>query len=559
MHDLVKAIGYLDQTGQNLIQRAFEFAQKAHDNQKRLSGEPYINHLTETAKTLTQLNLDAQTICAALLHDILEDTSISEKELQKEFGSEITFLVKGATKISRLRYETGKSAENFRRLFLAMAQDIRVVLIKLADRLHNMRTISYLKPADQHRITQETMEIYAPLANRLGINQIKDELEDLSFPILYPQEYKWLTEQIHHKYEDRIHYLKRVEPVISKELKEEHVKINQLDFRAKHHWSLFKKLQKYDMDFSKIYDLAAFRIIVPTIQDCYATLGVIHKLWKPLTGRIKDFIAMPKPNGYKSLHTTVFCLDGVITEFQIRTPQMHQENETGVAAHWAREETGKQSLPKSFKSNTLAWVEQLREWQKENLGSKEFFERLKIDFFKDRIFVFTPKGDVIDLPEGATPIDFAYRIHTDLGNQCIGVRVNTKMVALDEPLQNNDLVEILIQKNKKPSKNWLGFIKTSEAKKRIKQTLGLKRTLASGSKKYQFKIKAIDRTGLVKDIGNIFSRHKINIENLNTNQAKDGIFLIANFAIENKQKLKTLTQEIKRVRNVLEITTLALD
>ncbi|RJQ14567.1 RelA/SpoT family protein [Candidatus Parcubacteria bacterium] len=558
---LSKEISYLLEKDVKLIRQAFELASKAHEDQKRLSGEPYITHLVEVAKILAQLKLDSTTIAAALLHDVLEDTQVKEADLQKEFGEEIVFLVKGATKISKLPYQAGKSnIENFRKLLLAMAEDIRVVLIKIADRLHNIRTIKYHKPADQRRICQKTMEIYTPLASRLGMGNIKSELEDLCFPVLHPNEYKWLLKQIGHKYEDRIEYLKKVEPILAKELKKENINILQLDFRAKHHWSLYKKLQKYDMDFSKIYDLVAFRIIVPAVTDCYGALGVIHKLWKPLPGRIKDFIATPKPNGYQSLHTTVFCIDGIITEFQIRTIQMHKESETGVAAHWARDEAGKKDLPKSPHFKKLAWVEQLRDWQKENHGSRAFLESLRIDFFKDRIFVFTPKGDVIDLPEGATTVDFAYRIHSELGDQCVGAKINDKLVALNEQLQNGDVVDILIQKNKKPSRDWLKFVKTSEAKRRIKQALGLaKSPKPNASKKFQLKLKVSDRTGMVKDIGNIFSRNKTNIDSLNTQRTKEDIFILIDFFTQNKQSLKSITSQLKKTKGVVEITSLPLD
>lgn len=558
---LAKKISYISFDDQKTIQRAFEFAKKAHEGQKRKSGEPYITHCVATAEILAELKLDAPSIAAGLLHDTLEDTKTTETELKELFGEEITFLIKGTTKVSKLQYEAGKSSnENFRRLFLVMAEDIRVALIKLADRLHNMRTIKYHKPIDQRRIAQKTIEIYAPIANRLGISSIKGELEDLCFPILYPREYHWLTEQINHKYEERIAYLKRVETIIRDELIKAKVNIIQLDFRAKRYFSLYKKLQKYDMDFSKIYDLVAFRIIVPNIVDCYSALGAIHALWRPLPGRIKDYIAMPKPNGYKSIHTTVFCVDGVITEFQIRTPLMHQENELGVAAHWFRDEMQKEPHKQLSRRSKFAWVEQLREWQKENPGTKEFFNRLKIDFFKDRIFVFTPHGDVIDLPDGATPVDFAYRIHSDLGNQCVGAKINGKMGTINEPLQNSDVVEIIIQKNKKPSRNWLSFVKTSEARRRIKQALSItqvpKNMLA---KRYQIKLTVQDRTGMVKDIANIFSQMNINIETLNTSKQKGETTLIVDAPIENKRQLNKLITHLKKIKGVIQITPLILN
>lgn len=473
---LQEKMGYLEHEDRQLIRRAFEFAKNAHKGQTRKSGESYIVHPLAAAEILADLKLDAPTIAAALLHDTLEDTDTNEKTLKEEFGPEIAFLVSGVTNVSKLPYETSTSdAENFRRLFLVIAEDIRVALIKLADRLHNMRTIQYLSMSDQRRIAKKTMEMYAPLANRLGINAIKGELEDLCFPILYPNEYAWIISQTTHQYDERIEYLERVKPIIAEELKKQHLNVLALDFRAKRYWSLYKKLQKYEMDFSRIHDVVAFRVIVPTLADCYGALGAIHALWHPLSGRIKDYIANQKPNGYKSLHTTVFCIDGVITEFQIRTPDMHVENETGVTAHWLRDETRTRDNAKPYRHFKFAWVEQLREWQKENPGTKEFIARLKIDFFKDRIFVFTPKGDVIDLPDGATPVDFAYRIHSELGDTCLGAKINGKMKPIDEALQNSDIVEIITQKNKNPSRNWLSFVKTSEARRRIKQALEITR------------------------------------------------------------------------------------
>lgn len=465
---------------EELIKKAYDFAIQVHQGYQRESGEQYISHCLATAEILTDLKVDCKTIAAGLLHDVLDEDKrpIQELSLEKNFGKEITNLVRGVTKIDKIRYHgVERAVENLRKMFLAVAQDIRVVLIKLADRLHNMRTLSALPPEKQQRIALETREIYVPLADRLGIGQIKGELEDLAFQYLIPGEYYWLTNQVRDKYLEREKYLGKIIPYLKKELAKEEIKPTEMHWRAKHYWSLYLKLQRYDMNLSSIYDLVALRIIVPTVEDCYAALGVIHKLWRPLPGRIKDYISLPKPNGYQSLHTTVFCRDGKITEIQIRTPRMHEEAERGIAAHWYySEQKGLRAyLKKFFKpapEKELKWIQQLRDWQKEIKGSpEEFFQSLKIDFFKDRIFVFTPKGDVIDLPQGATPVDFAYHIHSEIGHRCQGARVDGKMVSLDTPLRNGQVVEIITHKQMKPSYDWFKFVKTNQARNRIRQWL----------------------------------------------------------------------------------------
>jgi GTP pyrophosphokinase len=462
-----------------LIRDAYDFAAQAHQGQKRVSGEDYIFHLLATAETLANLQVDSKTIAAALLHDVLDDCSISKKELEKKFGKEIAFLVEGVTKIDKLHYHgVQRAVENLRKMFLAIAQDIRVILIKLADRLHNMRTLSVMPPEKQQRIALETMEVFAPLADRLGIGQIKGELQDLCFSYLMTGEYNWLKKQVKEKYEERKRYLEKIIPVIKKNLAKEKINSLEINHRAKHYWSLYQKLQRHEMNLNRIYDLVALRIIVKTIEDCYAVLGVIHKLWRPLPGRIKDYIALPKPNGYQSLHTTVFCQGGKITEIQIRTAQMDEEAERGIAAHWYyNEKKGLRAMLKRILTpapeKELTWIKQLQEWQKEIKGSPdEFFQSLKIDFFKDRIFIFTPKGDVINLPDGATPIDFAYNIHSEIGHHCQGALVDDKLVSLDTPLANGQVVEIVTNKIQKPSRDWLKFAKTNLAKNRIKQWLG---------------------------------------------------------------------------------------
>ncbi|MFH1671413.1 MAG: RelA/SpoT family protein [Candidatus Portnoybacteria bacterium] len=463
-----------------VIERAYEFTEKYHRERKRASGDPYLNHCLGAAITLARLKLDAETITAGLLHDVLDDTRATPSQVKKRFGENILELVKGVCKVGKIKYR-GKERmiENLRKLFLAMAKDIRVVLIKLADRLHNMETLDALPEEKQKRIALETLEIYAPLANRLGLTELKGELEDLAFKYVYPKEYKDITNQVKDRYAQGKKYIQKIIPIVKKTLAQKNIRVIEIHARTKHHYSLYKKLLRYDMDWHKIYDLVALRIIVPDIENCYGALGVIHKKWKPLIGRIKDYIALPKPNGYQSLHTTVFCQGGKITEFQIRTSQMHRESEFGIAAHWYySEERGLKSYlkkailrqePKREFKEELAWVKQLQEWQEEKFSSPdEFIDSLKIEFLKDRIFVFTPMGDVIDLPEGATPIDFAYQIHSDIGHQCTGAKIDGKLSSLSQPLQNGEMVEIVIQKNKKPNRDWLKFVKTNEAKKRIK-------------------------------------------------------------------------------------------
>ncbi|MEE8131831.1 MAG: RelA/SpoT family protein, partial [Candidatus Paceibacterota bacterium] len=399
-----------------LIHRAFNLAQEAHKGQKRKSGEPYFSHSLEAAKKVAQWRLDTPSVAAALLHDVVEDTKYTIDDIKKEFGEEIAFLVNGVTKLGRLKYRgTQEKAENLRKMILAISQDIRVVIIKLADRLHNMRTLAAVPSNKQKRIALETTEIYTPLAYRLGMQMVAGELEDLAFPFIYPQEYKWLIQNIKEKYEERHNYTSRIKPIIEKAMKDNAIKPIKIDSRAKRWSSLYKKLLKYDVDINQIYDLVALRIIVKTIEDCYAVLGIIHNLWPPLPGRIKDYIALPKPNGYRSIHTVVFCLDDKPTEFQIRTQEMHEEAENGIAAYWAYHQAKtsktylKEKSPAVFAGKKeLAWVQQLRSWQKEHPDSEEFISSLKVDFFKDRIFVISPHGEVIDLPAGATPVDFAY-------------------------------------------------------------------------------------------------------------------------------------------------------
>lgn len=465
-----------------LIGKAFKFAEKAHTGQKRLSGEDYISHPLNVALFLADLKLDSSTVAAGLLHDVLEDTKITAVELKKEFGEDIAFLVEGVTKLRNIdkianpalihRGGMGKegeihrgSLESLKKMFFATAKDIRVILIKLADKYHNMETLRFMAGADQKRIATETLEIYAPIAERLGIGRLKGQLEDLAFPYVYPKEYSWLLKKVKDKYADRINYIDRVKPLIRKYLADAGVPIIDLHSRAKHYYSLYQKLRKKDMELEKIHDLVAMRIIVPDIKSCYEALGVVHEHYKPMPGLIKDYIALPKPNGYQSLHTTIFCEKGRLVEIQIRTKEMHDYAENGIAAHWAYSEIGKKK-PVSANPKEIEWVSQLKKFL-EDSKTGESFANLKIDFFKNRIFAFTPKGDVKDLPDGATPIDFAYSIHTDLGHATKGARVNGKIVPLDYGLKNGDVIEIIKGKEKKPSFDWLKIAKTAFARKTI--------------------------------------------------------------------------------------------
>ncbi len=464
-----------------LIERAFQFAQSAHQGQKRFSGEEYILHPLRVAQVLSEMHLDARTVAAGLLHDVPDDTKKTIEDIEKEFGKEIAFLVNGVSKLGKLRYpkeeiESPKlrkkvpidlRAENLRKMFFAMGEDLRVLLIKLADRLHNMETLGSLPPEKQKRIALETLEIFAPLANRLGMGEMKGRLQDLAFPFLYPKEYEWLINNVKERYEEREKHIKKVKPLLVKILEEASIKPINIHSRPKHYWSLYQKLLKHEMDFDRIYDLIALRVIVDDVKTCYEALGAIHKFWKPLPGRIKDYIAAPKPNGYQALHTTCFCFEGKILEIQVKTKKMHQEAEHGIAAHWAI----KEGINLKTQGKKFTWVQQLRDWQSKVLKSEEFLEGLKVDFLKNRIFVFTPKGDVIDLPEGATPVDFAYAVHGDIGNRCAGAKINGKLTQLSQPLKNWEVVKIIVDKNKKPSRDWLKFVKTRVARSRIKASL----------------------------------------------------------------------------------------
>jgi guanosine-3',5'-bis(diphosphate) 3'-pyrophosphohydrolase len=454
------------------IGRALEFATKAHADQKRFSGEPYIIHPFEVAKILADMRADVDTICAGLLHDTFEDGHVTLKDIEKEFGKTVAFMVDGVTKLGKLKYQgVERHVESLRKLFIAMAKDIRVIMIRLADRLHNVRTLEHVRPDKQKRIAIETLDIYAPLANRLGIWRIKGLLEDASFPYAYPEEYKKVVALRKTKGKESIKRLEKIYRTLSKEAATQGLVDINIDYRVKYLYSLYQKLKRKNMDIDQIYDISALRVVVPTVAECYQALGLIHMLWKPVPGRLKDYIANPKSNGYQSIHTAIFTGDGTVSEIQIRTTEMKREAEYGVTSHLLYDEQGKPKFGSKLTKKT-AWLKDLLDWQKHVDNPTEFLENLKTDFFQDRIFVFTPKGDVIELPKDSTPIDFAYAIHSDIGEHAAGAIVNGKFSSMETVLKNQDVVEIEVKKTSRPTAKWLNSVRTTMARKHIKNFLG---------------------------------------------------------------------------------------
>ncbi len=455
------------------IRAAYVFAEEAHRGQKRASGEPYITHPLAAAEILVKMKLPPVIIEASLLHDVPEDTNRTLDEIRTQFGDEVAKLVGGITKLGKIKYRgMERYIENLRKMFLAISEDVRVVIIKFADRLHNLETLDVLPPKKQYRIALESLEIYAPIANRLGMGEMKGRLEDAAFRYVLPKEYEWTQNLVQNTLTRREGYLERIMTQTRKDLQELDLSIVDVHGRTKHLYSLYKKLLKNDRNISRVYDIIATRVIVPTVADCYAALGVIHGRWTPLKGRIKDYIAQPKPNGYRSLHTTVFCEDGEIVEFQIRTTKMHHDAEFGIVSHWSYDE---QKGKRLYNGSTpkIDWVGQLAETQKELSNKKKYLrslEEIKIDIFNDRIFVFTPQGDVLDLPEDSTPVDVAYAVHTDVGNTCASAKVNNEIAPLDRMLRSGDVVEIITDRNRKgPNPNWLSSAKTRHARAKIRQ------------------------------------------------------------------------------------------
>jgi GTP pyrophosphokinase len=486
------------------ISRAYEFSAKVHQGQKRLSGEPYLTHPLEVAAIIADLRLDVASVATGLLHDTVEDTLATVQEIERLFGSEIAALVDGVTKISQINFTTReeKQAENFRKMILAMARDIRVILVKLADRAHNMRTLGHLPPEKQADIAQETLEIYAPIAHRLGIYWLKSELEDNALRFLHPEVYYQLKRWVAKKKEERERYIKEVIGILSKKLAEAGIEA-QVTGRPKHFWSIYQKMQRQNLMYDQIYDLVAFRVIVDSVRECYEALGVVHANWKPVPGRFKDYIALPKANMYQSLHTTVIGPYGERMEVQIRTEEMHRVAEQGIAAHWIYK--GPQAGVRPEDPQRFAWLKQLVEWQQNLQDPQEFLQTLKGDLFSDEVYVFTPKGDLLSFPEGATVIDFAYRIHSEVGHHCAGARVNGKLVPLRYRLQSGDTVEIVTTAHQTPSKDWLKIVKTPRAAQKIRTWI-----------KQQQRARSIElgRELLERDLG----RHRLDLATLR----KDG-------------------------------------
>ncbi len=490
--EITKFIKPLSKKDADLLSRVFEFAKEAHDGQKRFSGEPYFIHSFETAKILAELQMSPTTISAGLLHDTLEDAHVSESEIREAFGEEILFLVKGVTKLGKIKYRGAeRHSESLRKLFVAVSQDIRVIIIKLSDRLHNMRTLEYVPPHKQERIAKETLEIYVPVAYRLGIRMLSRQLEDSAFPFIYPKEYEKTKELLKQKTKEDYQNLKNFQRSVKKGLAKNGVINFILDYRIKTFYSLYKKLVRKDWNIENIYDISALRIILSDVSDCYRVMGIIHGIWQPLPGRIKDYISFPKPNQYKALHTTIFTGYGNAVEIQIKTKEMHQEAEYGVASHviyknqkqddssplWIRRllpfknPFNKECSEKEIDHNDIpSWIKELVEYQssRKNINVRD---ELQDDFFKQRIFAFTPKGDVIDLPIESTSIDFAYAIHSEIGDRIGGIKINGKLSSLNTVLKNGDIVEIITNKKSKPSPKWLDYAKTTAAKKHIRSAL----------------------------------------------------------------------------------------
>ncbi len=474
LNDILDAVtAYHPKADVDLIKKAYVYCAKVHAGQVRKTGEPYLIHPLAVAGVLAQLKLDEASVVAGLLHDTVEDTLATLEEVEELFGKDIAGIVDGVTKLGQVKFNTAeeKLAENFRKMLVAMSRDIRVLLVKLADRLHNMRTLEHMKPEKQEAIARETMEIYAPLANRLGISWIKLELEDLSFRYIHPREYEELVEKLGKTQKNRERFIDEVTREISTVLKTASFKTFDVSGRPKHLWSVHKKMVTKGIPFEEVYDLIAFRVIVDNVGQCYETLGHVHGLWRPIPGRFKDYIAMPKPNGYRSLHTTVIGPKAERIEIQIRTPEMHTVAEEGIAAHWKYKETGGSLPTKMSGEGGFQWLRHLMDWQRDLKDPTEFLDSVKFELFADEVYIFTPKGDVIELPRGSSPVDFAFAIHSDVGMACAGAKVNGRIVPLRYGLRNGDTCEVITNKTQRPNKDWLEFLKTSRAKTKVRAYL----------------------------------------------------------------------------------------